>query len=557
MALTFDLVNALNNVGTGGEAIFGSFSCGTYMLGGHNHTSFQVFDAYEYVGGATYTPGSPYDTDTELGWMINGLGYPHIGIENINNNSEIRPNLWNESIYFHPGPTGAGVWTDSTSRPCVIRFTAPESGTVNINGNYLKGTETFPVDGGWAILKNGTAIFPRQVIGQGSSIPISLSSITISQGDVIDFVADVASDGATSDDSAITLTLELTLNKPPVAIVDAVNCTDEAITGIAPLVFSGTAKLYDVATNTLIDSAVLIPIPNSVNSLFSIPGNYNSKGSEQFYIIIEETGNSTPSDSTIFTIGNVGCVTCVNLSIESGATFPEGIVNELYEHEIVFSGSDITEIEYVQKPSWLNINFTGSVITLSGTPSVSGNYEIQLNISNDCDTFPLTLRSFDINEPCFSVTDGTIIGSSSITLLSETTYTITEIEGSAPYTYNWIVLNGTIISGQGTTSIVVNPTENPLTVKCNINNCANQSLEVSKIVFVKKGCIIDVPVDTICFTPVTITGTLLGLVEENRVLEFTAGILSFKAELGTRSYEFEITDIDGKKHRLVLKNIIC
>jgi hypothetical protein len=245
MALTFDLVQALNNTGTAGQAIFGDFRAGYYI--GNDPNTFTVFEQYRYRVGGADPYLLPLNSGMELGWFSNVAGqneYPHVAVENINGNAEITSSLWGESMYFHPG-TLNGVYADYTSaesRPCVIRFVCPEDGNaLSIVGNFLKGDYFTNPATGFSILKNGVEIFTRTVVTGGNSIPINLLNIPLMQGDVIDFVVDVNEGSTSQDDSAVTVTLTLQLDKTSKPSVNGiVSCSDTSISGTIPLANTGT-----------------------------------------------------------------------------------------------------------------------------------------------------------------------------------------------------------------------------------------------------------------------------------------------------------------------------
>jgi hypothetical protein len=311
--ITFDLVQALNNVGTDGKAVFGAFSVGTFTQAGFRHDTFQVFDDYEYNYGPAYVPGQPFDQGIELGWRLAGVQYPHVAIENINGNHQIVSSLWNESMYFHPG--GYGNYTDSTAIPCVVRFTAPSSGSLSsIVGVFKRGLDDNNGKVGWVILKNGVPLSSRISVNSGQDVPINTST-AISAGDVIDFVVDLGDDNTTlSDDSSLTLVLTLELEKtqsPVPSVTGNVQCTDTSIPGTIPLTQSGTVTLRTVGGGTILGTSTITPITNTANGQWTISGlNLSNYGGDDLELVAIDPP-STLSEPTTFTVDNTGCIPVV------------------------------------------------------------------------------------------------------------------------------------------------------------------------------------------------------------------------------------------------------
>jgi hypothetical protein len=175
-----------------------------------------------------------------------------------------------------------------------------------------------------------------------------------------------------------------------------------------------------------------------------------------------------------------------------------------------------------------------------------------------CDGFPVDTATVTVNVLCVPVSGGTILGNTQATVGVNETFTISGITGLPPFTYNHVVNNGTIVSGQGTATFVVTPTATPLIINTTVSNCGgNNTVVLSKTLVTKVGCTPTVNVKFNCFTPVAITGTLQGVAEPNRVVSWTNTMIQFTAKIGLHNYEFIVTDTEGHSHTIVLKNILC
>jgi hypothetical protein len=396
MALTFDLVQALNNTGTAGLAVFGNFSCGYYI--GYDWNTYTIFDRYQYVGGNSFTPGNPYDTSTELGWM-DSTGYPHVGIENINGNAQIETSLWNESIYFHPkyfasGPPPSDPFGPD-SKPCVIRFTSPYNGTLlGVAGNFLKGLTPFNQRTGFAILKNGVNIQSRVVADNGTpSIAINISNVPINAGDIIDFVLDADTDNDSGDDSAITLNVSLQLTQTPQPSPNPINCTDTTVSGTIPLVQSGTVTLQTVGGGTVLGTGTITPVSGTVNGQWSITGlNLNSYGGQSLELVAVDSP-STPSTPLSVAVGNIGCIVCVPPTITTqpiGATLCTSALPHGFS--VVASGS--APFSYQWK---LNGTDISGATSSSHSASTAGSYTVV--VTNACGNVTSNAAVLTVNTP--------------------------------------------------------------------------------------------------------------------------------------------------------------
>lgn len=175
-----------------------------------------------------------------------------------------------------------------------------------------------------------------------------------------------------------------------------------------------------------------------------------------------------------------------------------------------------------------------------------------------CDGVVVDTAVVNIDVLCIPVSGGTLQGNVHAVLGVDETFVVTGISGLAPFTYNHVVTNGTIVGGQGTDTITVTPTGTPMSVTTTVGNCSgNNSVTLIKNIPVKVACNPTINVDFSCFTPKSITGTLQGITEPNRVTAWTQNSIQFTAKLGLHNYEFKVVDTQNKTHTLVLKNINC
>jgi hypothetical protein len=128
-----------------------------------------------------------------------------------------------------------------------------------------------------------------------------------------------------------------------------------------------------------------------------------------------------------------------------------------YSHTVTFAGSPTFVLDSIIKPSWLSITLAGNVVTISGTPAVGdiGSVDYSFNITNSCGTQTSSSIGGSVTSGCIGVTTGSIDGPTNIISGNTDTYNAIGLDGTAPYTYNWNIVGGTILSGQGTSTITV------------------------------------------------------------------------------------------------------
>jgi hypothetical protein len=473
MALNFDLVQALNNVGTSGQAVFGAFKAGYYI--GYNPNTFAVFQQYRYRIGSADPYLQPLNTGMELGWFSNIVGqnqYPHLAVENINGNAEITPSLWGQSMYFHPGTlndTYSG-YTNVNSRPCVVRFTSPVAGTItSIIGNFLKGLYFSNPATGFTIFKNGVAIFTRVVVTSGNSVAINLTNISVLQGDVIDFVVDVAEGSGSQDDSAMTvnLSLQLAQTTTPIPNPATLNCTDTVSSGTINLVQSGTVTLQTVGGGTILGVGNITPIVGTVNGQWSITGLDLSTYGAQTLEYVALDAPSTVSTPVTKVIGNVGCVACVVPTI---TTQPIGaVVCTGSNHTMSVIPAGTSPFTYQWQDGGVDIvGETNSSITVN----VAADYTVV--VTNACGSITSNIATVSFIETIAIVSTPTTLIKCPT---ASTTLSGGAITGDSP-TYQWFLNNVAIVGETNSTITVTAAGIYKVTVSnsCNSVTSANRTI---------------------------------------------------------------------------------
>lgn len=231
-----------------------------------------------------------------------------------------------------------------------------------------------------------------------------------------------------------------------------------------------------------------------------------------------------------------------------------------YNATITYAGTAPLTISNILKPSWLTITLAGLTVTLSGTPGnsdVSIDNEIAWDITNSCNTISFS-QLIDVISSCVNVSGGVINGLSQVYVNSTQTYSVANLAGDTPFTYNWTITNGTIISGQGTDSVTITPTSTGTIVQCIVTNCSSvATVTLTKNINVKVNCTPTIYLNSTCFTVASMTGTLTGVTEPSRVIGFTPKTVTFTADVGVHNYTFLLTDTNGIIHSVTLNNITC
>ena len=173
-----------------------------------------------------------------------------------------------------------------------------------------------------------------------------------------------------------------------------------------------------------------------------------------------------------------------------------------------------------------------------------------------CDGVLLGEANINITVTCVNVSGGIINGNSNTTINVNETYTITGLTGTAPYTYNWS--GETIVSGQGTNTVVITPVTNT-TIQCIITNCGGTgTVTLTKPINVKVNCTPIVYFKYSCGTASDLVITKENTLESNRLISYDSntGNLSFTADVGTLNYLLTFT-ANNLSNSILFKNITC
>lgn len=75
---------------------------------------------------------------------------------------------------------------------------------------------------------------------------------------------------------------------------------------------------------------------------------------------------------------------CVTIGVVSGLPLPDGADGAPYNTSVTLGGTMPFQIEGIVKPSWMNITLEDNIVTLEGTPTDNGTYNVQFTITQDC-----------------------------------------------------------------------------------------------------------------------------------------------------------------------------
>lgn len=129
-------------------------------------------------------------------------------------------------------------------------------------------------------------------------------------------------------------------------------------------------------------------------------------------------------------------IAVLDISLQTSGTI------ELYSGATLIASSSITSNGFDGVTTFTGLNLTGG-----------GSYYFIAKNSGQIDSNPST--TINIASCCTGVTTGSINGPTNIASGSTGTYNVISLDGTAPYTYNWNIVGGTILSGQGTSTITV------------------------------------------------------------------------------------------------------
>lgn len=231
-SVTFSLKNAINRVNN--PTLDGLFAYGKYTQA----NAFTLFTDYEYTDGTPLVLPD-FDDTKVLAWK-GATEFPHLGFENIQGNTNITPQPFPDyGIYLHP--------FYSTQRDDVgVRFTCPITANITILSKLQKKDQDCGDGIGYRILKNGGEAQTRQVYPQTDTPHNITTNISVSQGDIIDFIVDVG-DNSNSFCDDVALEVEITVNydklSAPIITTEDASCESTEIEGFGYFIPSNTVAV--------------------------------------------------------------------------------------------------------------------------------------------------------------------------------------------------------------------------------------------------------------------------------------------------------------------------
>lgn len=219
-SVTFSLKNAINRVNN--PTSDGLFAYGKYTQA----NAFTLFTDYEYTDGTPLVLPD-FDDTKVLAWK-GAAEFPHLGFENIQGNTNITPQPFPDyGIYLHP-------FYSSQRDDVGVRFTCPITANITILSKLQKKDQDCGDGIGYRILKNGGEAQTRQVYPQTDTPHNITTNISVSQGDIIDFIVDVG-DNSNSFCDDVALEVEITVNydklSAPIVTTTEINCSSVEIEG--------------------------------------------------------------------------------------------------------------------------------------------------------------------------------------------------------------------------------------------------------------------------------------------------------------------------------------
>jgi hypothetical protein len=330
--LSFSLKNAINRVDN--PSADGLFSYGKYTAS----NVFTIFKNYAYAVDATTNAPlvlPTFDPTKVLGWkdtLVDGSivisEYPHLGFENLQDNDAITPQPFPEfGIYLHP-------FYSSVREDVGVRFICPVTANLSIASVIQKGIVAAPTPQGdaigYRILRSGIEVQTRQLINPSNTPSLINTTISVNQGDIIDFIVDVGDNSnSISDDTALEVTVNVVYTKlpTPTIVTTGINCSTTIIEGKGLFVPSNVvATLYN--GNEKITSTTVGIVGGTYNSTFKFTNLDLTNFSGRQLKIRLESPLDTPSDFVFVNIGTDGnCVTFLKPVITKKETCLVSTVN--------------------------------------------------------------------------------------------------------------------------------------------------------------------------------------------------------------------------------------
>ena len=167
---------------------------------------------------------------------------------------------------------------------------------------------------------------------------------------------------------------------------------------------------------------------------------------------------------------------------------PSPVINVPYSQQIQVSGGT-GPYSFARLsgnlPTGLTLSATG---LLAGTPTGNGTFTSVIRVTDSAATAQSLNSSFAFTvtgSSCVAISSVTLSGDDSVSTGATESYVATPVGGSAATSYLWTVSGGTITSGAGTASVIVQwTTVGSKSISVTVNNCANLAKSATKAVTV-------------------------------------------------------------------------
>jgi hypothetical protein len=191
-------------------ALIQSGAAQTYSAAGDFSATSNPNGAWSY--GYSYGVGSAFFLDTTNtaslaglalgGWMSNLDNRPGANWPYVVRNTTAHPVTNNVTTVYQPGQLG--LLAGNSNEDCVVRWTAPSSGTFSIAATFSRLDTVFGSSAQVYILHNSSSFF-NSGVNPGPASFSGPQSITV--GDTIDFVVDDAGNGPNGNSIGLSATI--------------------------------------------------------------------------------------------------------------------------------------------------------------------------------------------------------------------------------------------------------------------------------------------------------------------------------------------------------------
>lgn len=269
------------------------------------------------------------------------------------------------------------------------------------------------------------------------------------------------------------------------------NCDQQIDNGVAtisaPASISGTATACVSATSGTVTFSCAT-VPGAASYAWTVPAGFSiTAGQGTTSISVSYTGTAVQAGISgqvcvsASSSCNTSASTCVQVDYQVAAPTTPGSISGPSKLCPTNTGVySVTPVARATNYTW-SVPAGVSIVSGQGTASinvsVSASYTggtISLTASNVCGTSPARTKAIALNLP---ITPSAITGrKDGVCNTNAVTYTISPVANATSYT--WTVSGGTIVSGQGTTTISVNFstfTSGSVTVR-SVNGCGNSSI---------------------------------------------------------------------------------